>query len=79
MPNVTIVFTDAVNSSNTYSQIALGINGTLVVTYNTTTTFNFTQAIISFIFVNPSKAIDCSVTPVFNVALIDFAKNSFIA
>lgn len=79
MPTVTITFTDSNNVAVTYSQVALGVNGTLVVSFNTTSAFNFTQAIITFIFVNPSRAIDCSLTSVFNLGLIDFSKNSFIA
>lgn len=80
MPVITAVFSTITPAASvTYTATASGINGTLLANLNITSAFNFTQLIISFTFVNPSQPIDCSAPQLFNVALIDFLKNSFIA
>ena len=80
MPSVTISFTNA--SGVTYAPLtrtALGVNGTLVANYSIYTAVKFKQAIITFTFVNPSNSINCSVTPIFSISLLDFKRNSLIA
>lgn len=79
MPTITIVFTNALGVSVTYTIASLGVNGTLLATYNIPTAFKFQQAIVSFNFVNPSKSLNCSSTPVFGLSFLDFKKNSIIA
>lgn len=80
MPSITMTFTDALGISYTpLVKTAVGVNGTLVANYSITTAVKFRQAIIQFNFVNPSKSINCSATPIFSFALHDFKKNSFIA
>ena len=80
MPSVTITFTDA--SGVTYAPLtrtAFEVNGTLVANYSICTAVEFKQAIITFTFVNPSNSINCSVTPIFSISLLDFKRNSLIA
>lgn len=80
MPVITAVFSTITPAASvTYTATASGINGTLLANLNITSAFNFTQLIISFTFVNPSQLIDCTAPQLFNVELIDFLKNSFIA
>lgn len=79
MPSITLTFTDAASSSVTYTKVAVGVNGTLVANYSITAAFKFNQIIATFTFVNPSTTIDCTGTQVFNIALLDFKKNSLIA
>lgn len=54
MPNITTVFTDGVGGSFTITNVGVGTNGTIIANYSIPATFNFTQAIITFVFVNPT-------------------------
>lgn len=79
MPSITLVFTDSTNSSMTYTTTAIGVNGTLVANFTVSAGFKFRQVITSFTFINPSETIDCTGTQVFNIAILDLKKNSFVA
>lgn len=79
MPSITIVFTSVAGTSVTYTITSVGVNGTLMASYSITSAFKFKQAIITFDFVNPARAINCTSTPVFNLAFHDFKKNSILA
>lgn len=80
LPVITAVFSTVTPAASvTYTVTASGINGTLLANFSINAAFNFTQVIISFTFINPSQPIDCSAPVLFNIALIDFLKNSLIA
>jgi hypothetical protein len=55
MPTMTVTFsTTSPSTSVTFSTLSMGTNGTLLANFSITSAFNFTQAIISFNFINPS-------------------------
>ena len=55
------------------------INGTIIVEYRTTAALEFTDILVEFEFVNPSRPLDCSLLPAFTVSLFDFTLNSIKA
>ena len=73
-PEVTLTLGSVV-----YTASAHLINGTMIVEYRTTAAVEFSQIVVSFNFVNPSRPLNCSLLPSFTVSIFDFTLNSIKA
>jgi hypothetical protein len=73
-PNVTLNF-----SGNTYTTIAFTSSGALYVPITLSTNISFTSIIVTITpWRNPSSAIDCTMSPVFNIFVYSYKFNNII-